>query len=160
MTAEQLLETMKGYSINEDSLSLIKRFEGFRSKPYLDVVKIPTIGYGTITIDNQRVTMQTPECTEAQASKWLLDHVTDVVLPCLVKANIINKINQNQGDALVSFIYNIGGGAFAKSTLLKCIQSGSFYAAADEFLKWDKAGGKPVKGLTIRRQAERELFLS
>ena len=78
--------------------------------------------------------------------------------------NAINEqhlnLNQNQFDALVSFVFNVGATAFSHSTLLKKLKSRDFDAAADEFLRWNKAGGKVLRGLTTRREAERELFLS
>jgi hypothetical protein len=70
-----------------------------------------------------------------------------------------SNINQNQFDALVCFAYNVGLGALHGSTLLKKVNTGDFDGAADEFLKWNHAGGVVVPGLTRRRQAERSLFL-
>jgi lysozyme len=78
------------------------------------------------------------------------------------------KLTQNQFDALISFVYNVGADIDADniaeglgdSTLLKKLNAGDYKGAADQFLKWDKANGKVMKGLTIRRQAERALFLS
>ena len=69
-------------------------------------------------------------------------------------------VNQNQFDALVDFAYNLGVNALAGSTLLKKLNAGDFAGAADEFPKWNKAGGKVLKGLVRRRAAERSLFLS
>jgi lysozyme len=69
-------------------------------------------------------------------------------------------LNQNQFDALVSLIYNIGFGNFSRSTLLKCLRAGDYEGAADEFIKWNKAGGHVLNGLTNRRKAERALFLT
>ena len=70
------------------------------------------------------------------------------------------KLNQNQFDALVSFTYNLGAGALGSSTLLGKLNRGDFEGAADEFPKWNKAGGKVLNGLVKRRAAERSLFLS
>jgi lysozyme len=69
------------------------------------------------------------------------------------------KLNQNQFDALVSFVYNVGIGNFKKSTLLKMINQSNFTEAAEQFLRWNKAGGKVLKGLENRRKSERELFI-
>lgn len=69
------------------------------------------------------------------------------------------RLEQNQFDALVSFVYNVGGGAFRDSTLLRLLNAGDFKGAADQFLRWDKAQGKVLSGLTRRRKKERELFL-
>jgi len=68
-------------------------------------------------------------------------------------------LKQGQFDALTSFIYNIGRRNFANSTLLSQLNSGNYQAAADELMKWDKVSAKPLQGLTVRRGAERRLFL-
>ncbi len=70
------------------------------------------------------------------------------------------ELNQNQFDALVSFIFNEGAKAFRDSTLAKRLRAGDFVGAADQFLRWDHAGGRIVAGLTNRRKAERALFLT
>jgi len=69
-------------------------------------------------------------------------------------------VTQNQFDAMVSLAFNIGGGNFAKSTLVKKLNAGDIASAADAFLSWNKAAGKVMKGLKTRRAAERKLFLS
>ena len=69
-------------------------------------------------------------------------------------------LNENQIDALTSFVYNVGQNAFANSTLLRKLNDGDFNGAADEFMKWIHAGGKVVQGLVNRRATEKELFLS
>jgi lysozyme len=68
-------------------------------------------------------------------------------------------LSQNQFDALVSLAYNIGTNAFKTSTLVKYLNALDFKAAADEFLKWNRGGGKVMKGLVRRRETERALFL-
>ncbi|EDH9820259.1 TPA_asm: lysozyme, partial [Salmonella enterica subsp. enterica serovar Typhimurium] len=70
------------------------------------------------------------------------------------------KLTQGQFDALVSFAYNLGARTLSSSTLLRKLNSGDYAGAADEFLRWNKAGGKVLNGLTRRREAERALFLS
>lgn len=70
------------------------------------------------------------------------------------------KLTQGQFDALVSFAYNVGSRALSTSTLLRKLNDGDVRGAADEFLRWNKAGGKALNGLTRRREAERALFLS
>ncbi|EAA6844758.1 lysozyme, partial [Salmonella enterica subsp. enterica] len=69
-------------------------------------------------------------------------------------------LNQNQFDALVALIFNIGSGNFRNSTLLKYLNQGDYSKAADQFLVWDKAGGRKLPGLTHRREVERNIFLS
>lgn len=69
-------------------------------------------------------------------------------------------VTQCQFDALVSFCYNLGAKALSTSTLMRKLNAGDTFGAADEFLRWNKAGGKVLAGLTRRREAERALFLS
>ena len=70
------------------------------------------------------------------------------------------KLTQGQFDALVSFTYNLGARSLSTSTLLKKLNAGDYRGAADEFPRWNKAGGQVLAGLTRRREAERSLFLS
>jgi lysozyme len=145
--------------ISSNGVNFIKNFEGFRSKPYLDSVGVPTIGYGTIMYpDGTRVTMEDDAITEAQAEEYLafeIDHKTASINNMLTET-----VNQNQFDALSSFTYNLGTGALHGSTLLKLVNQGNFTAAANEFVKWNHAGGVAVPGLTRRRLAEQQLFLT
>ena len=144
--------------INQAGLNLIESFEGCKLKPYLDVVSIPTIGIGTTIYPNgSKVTMNDPPITKDQAYEYLRDHLKKNCSE--VEAAVKVSINDNEFSALVSFVYNCGIGALKSSTLLKKLNSGNKKGAADEFLKWDHAGGVVVAGLTRRRQAERALFL-
>jgi lysozyme len=77
-----------------------------------------------------------------------------------VSCNLTNGISQNQFDALTDFVYNVGGAAFAGSTLLKCVNASDFSGAAAQFLRWDYANGQPSAGLERRRLAEQALFNS
>lgn len=145
-------------STNKAALDLIKSFEGLYLKPYLDPVNIPTIGIGTIKYpDGTKVSMNDKEITEEQAMQYLQHELKEkeAGVEKLVKV----QINDNQFGALVSFAYNLGVGALSTSTLLKKLNKGDVSGAAEEFLKWDHAGGKRLPGLTRRRQAERALFL-
>ena len=144
--------------ISARGLELIKEFEGFGSKPYWDVVKIPTIGWGnTYYPDGKKVTLNDKPISEIEATE-LLSYVAqkdfaDKIFP-LIKV----KVSQNKFDAMVSLAYNIGVGNFSKSTLLKKVNSGDFDGASNEFLKWNKSGGKELLGLTKRRKREYDLF--
>lgn len=144
--------------ISQDGINLIKHFEGCRLKAYLDSVSVPTIGYG-----HTKGVKEGMIITETKAEELLkqdLEYFENRVLD-LVKVNL----TQHQFDALVSFAFNVGEGNLKKSTLLKKLNNTIFFrqteveAIADEFLKWNKAGGKVLAGLTKRRQAERSLFL-
>ena len=144
--------------ISDKGVSLIKEFEGFRSEAYQDVVGIWTIGYGTTKIEGKPIQPGT-KCTEDQALLWLREEVEKIAEPFIDKLVKVT-LTQNQRDALISFIYNVGSGNFSKSTLLKLLNDGMYTAAAEQFLRWNKAGGKEFPGLTRRRKAEKDLFLS
>lgn len=139
-------------------LELIKSFEGFYSKPYLDPIGIPTIGYGATYYPNKKkVTMKDKPLTEKEASDLLKEMM--VTYENDVKRLVKRELNQNQFDALVSFTYNLGSANLGKSTLLKKVNANPCdKTIKDEFLKWNKAGGKVLNGLTRRRNAEAELY--
>lgn len=144
--------------VNKAGIELIKRWEGCVLKPYLDAIGIPTIGIGTIKYPNgKKVTMKDPAITEKQAEEFLMDHLAKLCDD--VERVVIVPLNDNEFAALVSFAYNLGIGALSSSTLLKKLNAGDRVGAADQFLRWDYAGGKRLAGLTKRRQAERALFL-
>ena len=141
-------------------IQMIKEFEGFRSKPYLDAVGVPTIGYGaTHYADGRKVKMTDKPITEAEASALLAEMLKQYEKPVLDL--VTSKINQNQFDALVSFTYNLGGTNFRKSTLLKKVNANPMdLTISNEFLKWNKAGNKVLAGLTRRRRAESDLYFT
>ena len=146
-------------NISINGLNLITTYEGFSSKPYLDVVKVPSIGYGTTKYKNgNSVKITDQPITKENALDELKFHVEEMCIP-FIKKYVTVDLNQNQIDALCSFIYNVGSGNFIKSTLLKKINQKDFTGAAEEFLKWNKAGGKVYDGLTKRRNSEKTLFL-
>lgn len=145
--------------LSQAGIDLIKSFEGLKLTPYLDSVKVPTIGYGSILYENgQAVTMQDPDITAERAEQLL---IWEIDQKCSgVEREVTATVNDNEYAALISFAYNLGLGALKGSTLLKLLNSGApRQAVADQFLKWDHAGGVAVAGLTRRRQAEHALFL-
>lgn len=136
--------------------ALIKKSESFEKATYICPAGVPTIGYGTTKIDGKPVPMGMT-ITKEQAEKLLEDDL-------LVFENAVNKfvrveITQNQFDALISFVYNVGIGNFSNSTLLRVLNQGNYTEAADQILRWTKAKGKELPGLVKRRDAERQLFL-
>lgn len=140
-------------------INLIKKFEGLRLRPYLDSARIPTIGYGTIKYPNgKRVTMQDAPITESEAFSYLMFDVTSFSKN-MNRYITTSHLSQNQYDALVSFTYNIGIGAFANSTLLRKVNHNPNDASIyNEFLKWKRAGGKVVQGLLNRRIMEAKFY--
>ena len=146
--------------ISKNGLDLIKQFEGFYSTPYLCPAGIPTIGYGNIFYeDGTKVTLQDNPITEQRASE-LLEFIANKNFGRFVNITVKVPLNQNQFDALVSFAYNLGNGNLQQSTLLKKLNDSDYIGASLEFEKWNKSGGKVLKGLIKRRLAEKELFLS
>ena len=143
--------------INQAAFALIKEFEGFRGTAYKDAVGVLTIGYGTTAMAGVGITPKAGmTITEAQASDYLLKGVEKFAAQ--IEAGIKVPVNENQFGAMVSLAYNIGPGAFLKSTLLKKLNAGDTPGASAQFLVWNKAGGKVLRGLTRRREAERALF--
>ena len=141
--------------LSQAGLDLIKRFEGCRLKAYQDAVGIWTIGYGhTGPNVYEGLTI-----TQKQADDILAQDVGRFASG--VAANVNVSITQSEFDALVSFAFNVGLGAFKTSTLLKLLNDNADRkVVASQFLRWNKADGKVLDGLTKRRNAEKALFLS
>lgn len=143
---------------SEKGIALIKQFEGCKLTAYQDSVGIWTIGYGwTQPVDGKPIRAGMTikqETAERLLKTGLVSYESDVSR--LVKVGV----TQEQFDALVSFTYNLGARSLSTSTLLRKLNAGDYAGAADEFLRWNKAGGKVLNGLTRRREAERALFLS
>ncbi|HQB09116.1 MAG TPA: lysozyme [bacterium] len=135
----------------EKAKRLIKEFEGLRLTAYLCPAGVWTIGYG-----HTKGVKRGMKIDQAQADRLLDIDLIDVArsIRQLVKVNI----NDNQAQALVSFVFNIGYGAFEKSTLLRKINNRDFLAASLEFRKWVYAKGIKLPGLVRRRSVEKDLF--
>lgn len=131
----------------------IKTAEGLRLTAYLDTGGVWTIGYGHTGADvREGLTIPLSEA-ERLLTRDL--RVAENYVNGLVKV----KLTQNQFDALVSFVYNVGGDAFKESTMLRLLNAGDYEGAANQFPRWNKDNGKVVNGLINRRREERELFL-
>lgn len=146
--------------LNSEGYRLITKFEGFSAKPYLCSAKVPTIGYGnTYYTNGKRVTLLDKPITETEAFemfKTIADRFADKVSKL-----VTYPINQNQFNSLVSICYNIGVSAFQLSTLLKMVnENANNPKIKDQFLRWNKAGGKVVRGLTLRRNEEAFIYFS
>ena len=145
--------------ISSRGLELIKDFEGFSSTSYLCVAKIPTIGFGSTFYEDGTKVKLGDQISKTDALK-LLEVIANRDFADKIFPAIKVKVTQSQFDAMCSLAYNIGAGAFLKSTLLKKVNAGDFAGAGEEFLRWNKANGKEVLGLTRRREREKQLFLS
>lgn len=147
--------------IGAAGLSLVKQFEGFGPKWYPDPAhgwKVPTIGYGHTDAAGEPKYAATKSIVLTEAT------ATDILRRDMQKyADAVSKavkvpLTDNQFDALVSWCYNVGPGAVAGSTLVRKLNAGDYAAVPSELAKWNKAGGKPLNGLTRRRAAEAVLF--
>ncbi len=138
-------------------LDLIASLEDTKLKAYDDGVGVWTIGIGTTVYPNGVKVKKGDSCTLDQAKSYFAHDLKrfEASVNNLVKV----PLSQNQFDALVSLVYNIGQTAFSKSTLLKKLNAKDYAGAADQFPQWNRGGGKVMKGLVRRRDAERALFL-
>jgi lysozyme len=144
------------YTTSEAGINFIKTFEGLRLRAYPDPGsgRAPwTIGYGTTRGIRPGMVI-----TKAQAEEMLRRDLREIEqgVNDLIKVEII----QTMFDALVSFAYNVGVGNLRRSTLLKNLNQGDIQGAAEQLLRWNRARGRVLPGLTRRRVAERDLFLS
>ena len=145
--------------LSQDGYVRLKKSEGFSAVPYLCSACVPTIGYGaTYYPGGAKVKMADASIPESKASEMLVEMVkpySDAINKC-VKL----PLTQAMFDALVIFAYNVGIAAAQGSTLVRLINCGAYVAAASQFARWNKAGGKESPGLARRREEERKLFLS
>lgn len=132
---------------------LCKRFEGLYLKPYLCPAGVPTIGYGTtIYPSGIRVTLRDPEISKEYAVELLMWRLLKVDMPAVLK--LCPELKGEPLGAIVDFTYNLGAGNLAASTLRKCINKNDWEGAKIQLMRWNKAGGKVLAGLTKRRAAE------
>ena len=143
-------------NVNAEGLKLIKQWEGYRDKAYKDSVGVWTIGYGHTSAAGAPVVTQGMKITEAQASEILRRDI-DTVEAAVVR-NVKVPLTDNQFAALVSFVYNVGEGAFQKSTLLKKLNAKDYNSVPKELMKWVNGKGKKIPGLVNRRAAEAGLW--
>ena len=136
------------------NIDIIKKHEGLRLEAYLPTPNdVWTIGYG-----HTHTTKQGMKITAGQAESLLRKDIAWVEKA--VNTLVVVPLTQNQFDALASFVFNVGEGAFSSSTLLRLLNSGDYEGAANQFLRWNKQKGRVLNGLTKRREEERKLFLS
>ena len=138
-------------AISADGLEFIKQAEGCRLAAYLDSVGVPTVGYGH-TLDvhgGMRITQQ-------EADDFLREDLRSVY--ACIRAYVTVPLSQGQFDALCSFIFNLGCGAFRKSTLLRMLNAGDYEGAEGQFGRWVHAGDSILAGLVKRRAGEAEMF--
>ncbi len=143
--------------ISNKGIDLIKTFEGCKLSAYQDAVGVWTIGYGwTQPVDG--VSIKRGMIISMATAERLL-RIGLVQYESAVNQLVKVNLNQDQFDALVSFAYNLGTRSLSTSTLLRKLNAGDRAGAAEEFLKWNRAGGTVVAGLARRRAVERLAFL-
>jgi len=130
---------------------LLKFYEGCKLVAYQDSVGVWTIGYGHTKGVYEGMTI-----TQEQAEQMLLDELKEY--ESYIDDLVTVPLNQNQFDALVVWVYNLGPTNFRKSTLLKELNNGNYQAVPIEIKRWNKAGGQVLEGLIKRRKAEANLF--
>ena len=142
----------------EIATGLCRRFEGLYLRPYLCPAGVPTIGYGaTFYEDGTKVSLKDKPITKARAEALLAWHLKRGFLPGVLKL-CPGADTPERLAALVDFAFNLGTGNLKASTLRKRVNQGNWVDAQVQILKWNKAGGKVLKGLTLRRNAEQMLF--
>jgi len=146
--------------LDSKGYDLIKTFEGLSLKPYLCSAKVPTIGYGnTFYTNGVKVKMSDAPITQEKANEMLKVIADSFALK--VSKIVPSGLTQNQFNALVSFAFNLGVQALTNSTLLRLVKiNPNDGNIAKEFLRWNKAGGKVVDGLTKRRIKESALYFT
>ena len=137
-------------------IKLIKDSEGCKLTSYQCPAGVWTVGYGYTGTDIKKGLCW----TQAKADECLLVTAMSVLDRAVKYSPILATANIEKLAAIADFIYNLGVGNYAKSTLKKQVDAGNWLAASSEIKKWDKAGGKVLKGLTIRRNKEADLILS
>ncbi|MCZ2158814.1 lysozyme [Bartonella sp. 220] len=142
--------------ISKEGLELIKQWEGLRLNAYQDTACIWTIGYGHTSSAGKPIVKKGMYITQEQAEEILCEDLKQ--FEKAVEEAVTVRLTDEQFAALVSFCYNVGTKAFCKSSLLKKLNKGDYEAVPAELQRWNKIGGKPLKGLSNRRAAEAGLW--
>lgn len=134
-----------------------KRYEGLFLVPYLCPAGVPTTGYGATYYENgRRVTLKDPPITKERAEQLLIHEITKTFLPAVIKLCPGLLAKPEALGAIVDFAFNLGANNLKVSTLRKKINAGDWEAARIEIMRWNKAGGRVLRGLTLRRGTERD----
>jgi len=139
---------------SENGIDFIKRHEGWRAQLYLDAAGLATIGYGHLIKQGEDYFL----IDKSEGERILKADLK--IAESAVNEFVKVDLTQGMFDSLVSFVFNLGVGAFKRSTLLNVLNAGDYESASNELLRWNRAGGEVHQGLVNRRQAERNLFLA
>jgi lysozyme len=140
------------------AIPLIEDFEGYRDHAYQDSVGVWTIGFGTTRYPNGHHVQKGDRVTREEADDYLLHDLARFADS--LDEMLEEEVNEHEYAALLSFEYNLGAGALAHSTLMRYLNAGDHQGAARQILRWNKAGGHVLAGLTRRRQEEMKEFTS
>ena len=140
-------------NIGTKGLEMIKHFEGLELNAYQCAAGVWTIGYG-----HTKGVQKGMVISEDTANEMLVEELNEY--ESYITGLVTVELNQNQFDAMVSWVYNLGVGNLKASTLLKVLNAGNYAGVPEQMLRWNKAGGKVLEGLTRRRQAEADLFVA
>lgn len=152
-----------GREINLFTVNLVKSFEGLFLEAYLCPANVWTIGYGHTGLVHEDGTVKAGRKITEKEAEELLAYDLGVFSKGVEKLLLprpLAEMNDNQFGSLVSFAFNVGLGNFTRSTLLQRVNARDYAAAIPEFAKWNKANGRPLRGLTRRRQSEANLWCS
>ena len=144
----------------EIAAALCRRFEGLVLHPYLCSAGVPTIGYGaTYYLDGRRVTLKDPPISRETAERLLLLQIQQDFLPAVARlCPVLLRETPERLAAIIDFTFNVGIGALRASTLRRKINEELWEEVPAQLMRWNKAGGRVLRGLTIRRQAEANLI--
>ncbi len=143
--------------VNQATVDLVKKWEGFRAKTYRCSAGVLTIGYGTTASAGVGIDPKPGmTITKAEAEYYLEKGLSKFAKS--IRPAITAEINENEFGAFVSLAYNIGPGAFKRSSALRHFNAGNKVKAAANIALWNKAGGKVLRGLVRRRKEEQDLF--
>jgi len=139
---------------SEQGLTLIKKFENFSAKSYICPAGKPTIGYGHVIVTGEEFSIGEIDLNMAEVLLKQDVMQREQAINCLIQVTLL----QNQFDAIISFVYNVGVQAFDKSTLLSLINQNDILAAAEQFGRWIYVNGVVSSGFISRRAAEKVVF--
>ena len=159
VTAGDLADTVELAVVDavQIAAALARRFEGLYLTPYLCPAGVATCGYGaTFYEDGTRVQLTDPPITSERAEALLLWMLRTVYLPAVLKL-CPGVDNPQRLAALIDFTFNLGQGNLKASTLRKRVNAGDWDAVPGELRKWTRGGGRVLRGLVLRREAEAAL---
>lgn len=151
--------TLMSTTAIEITTELCKKFEGFKSKPYLCPAGVPTIGFGaTYYTDGRKVQLTDPPISQESAEELLIAELKHTYFPGVIRLCPSLIVHPARLAAIVDFAFNLGVGRLQTSTLRRKLNAENWEGAQEQLMRWTKAGGRVLPGLVRRRQAEASLL--